>query len=146
MPVFVISAVFLFRTWGFPGIASLLSSLRRHQHIPANEQFAAIPGLTRLVPDTEGWPSSHGGWVNRPGTDRMQHFLLDQILCLWSLSSFFANFISLSSKSYCLSFQTLSWFYSLSLLQLQCSQWDGEGSIFVLILFFYSRTSAQGQN
>lgn len=61
MPVFVISAVVLFRTWGFPGTASLLSSLRRHQHIPANEQFAAIPGLTHPVPDTEGWPSSRGG-------------------------------------------------------------------------------------
>lgn len=48
-----------------------------------------VTGLTRLVPDTKGWPSSRGGWVNRPGTDRMQHFLLDQVLYLWSLSSFF---------------------------------------------------------
>lgn len=61
--MFVISAVVLFTTWGFAGIANLLSSLRRHQHIPGpeNKQSAAITGLTCLVPDAEGWPSSHGG-------------------------------------------------------------------------------------
>lgn len=55
MPVFIISSAVLFRTWGFSGIADLLSSLRRHQHIPgpAKEQFAAVTGLTRPVPDAE---------------------------------------------------------------------------------------------
>lgn len=39
--MYVISAVVVFRTWGFAGIANLLSSLRRHQHIPGpvNEEY-----------------------------------------------------------------------------------------------------------
>lgn len=42
--MFVISPVVLFKTWVFAGIANLLSSLRRRQHIPgpANELFAAV--------------------------------------------------------------------------------------------------------
>lgn len=58
----VISAVVLFRTWGFAGIANLLSSLRRHQHIlpgPVNKE--TVTGLTHPVPDAKGWPSSCGG-------------------------------------------------------------------------------------
>lgn len=41
--------------------------------------------------------------MSRACTDRMQHSLLDQDLCLGSLSSFFPVLISLSNKRYSLS-------------------------------------------